>query len=43
MPPIAFLTALAGLAVDASKRYAITALVVSGLTCSLWLLPILCF
>jgi len=39
MPPIAFLAALAGLAADRPKTYALVALVISGFTCCLWLLP----
>ena len=41
-PPIAFVVSLVGLVQDESKKYAIAGLTVSGLTLSLWLLPVLC-
>ena len=40
--PLALITGIMGLRRDEPKKYAIAGLVIAGLTCSLWLLPVLC-
>lgn len=41
-PPLALITGVVGLLRDDSKKYATAGLVIGGLTCTLWLLPVLC-
>lgn len=40
-PPSALICSVVGLVKDRSKGYAIAGLVISGLTCALWLLALL--
>jgi hypothetical protein len=40
-PPLALVVSAVGLAKDQSKKYAIAGLAISGLTCCLWLFPLL--
>ena len=40
-PPLALVFGIIGVIKDASKKYAVAGLVISGLTCLLWLVPVL--
>ena len=41
-PPLAVVLSLIGLLMDYHKGFAIAGLVVGGLGCMLWLIPVLC-
>jgi len=40
-PPLALVVSTVGLFKDVSRKFAIAGLVISALTCALWLLPLL--
>ena len=39
-PPLALVVSGVGLSRDPSKKYAVAGLIIGGLTCCLWLLPL---